>query len=331
MLSDILNSHPDILSISELFILQGRALFHFRRLTGNEMWGIVSRQTRAQRRQLGSHSDALLYPAGTPRGRYAGAEIPPISWVALPHLTDRPDDLLDELEPVIRSQPRQPAADHYRAMFAWLRRKFNRKIWVERSGGSGMYAPRLARMFPEAKFVHLYRDGRDTAVSMKNHPVFREAMRYVVTMKEYGVDALTPMTGGSGPAFRNWAMLRAQLFLYAVFLFHRTRNREFALSAFGKFWSDVVDRADRFLDTLPPARVLRVRFEDLQSEPEREIARFARFLDPSLDDPDWVKEAAQIPRPTPSKLGGLAPAERTALTEACRSSLERLGYDLRNP
>ena len=328
MLSDILNSHPDILSISELFILQGRALFHFRRLTGNEMWSIVSRQTRAQRRQLGSHSDALLYPVGTPRGRYAGAEIPPISWVALPHITDRPDDLLDELEPVVRSQPRQYAADHYRAMFAWLRRKFDRKVWVERSGGAGMYAPRLAAMFPEAKFIHLYRDGRDTAMSMKKHPVFREAMRYIATMREYGVDALKPMTGVSGHAFRDWALLRTQLLVYVVFLFGRTRNREFTLPEFGKFWSDIVDLADRFLDTLPPEKVLRVRFEDMQSEPEKEIARLARFLDPSLEDPEWVKKAARIPRPASSKLGDLVPAERAALTEACRSSLERLGYDL---
>ncbi len=329
MLSDVLNSHPDILSISELFILQGRALFHFRRLTGNEMWSIVSRQTRAQRRQLGSHSEALLYPVGTPRGRYAGARIPPISWVTLPHITDRPDDLLDELEPVIRSQPRQYAADHYRAMFTWLRRKFGRKVWVERSGGAGMYAPRLAKMFPEAKFIHLYRDGRDTAMSMKKHPVFREAMRYIVTMREYGVDALKPMTGVSGHAFRDWAMLRTQLLVYIVFLFGRTRDREFTLPEFGKFWSDIVDLADRFLDTLPPEKVLRVRFEDMQSEPEKEIARLARFLDPSLEDPEWVKEAARIPRPTPSKLGDLIPAERAALTESCRSSLERLGYDLR--
>ena len=143
MLSDILNSHPDILSISELFILQGRALLNFRRLTGNEMWSIVSKQTRAQRRQLDSHSDALLYPVGTPRGRYSGADIPPVSWVTLPHITDRPDALLDELEPLIRSQPRQFAADHYRAIFAWLCRKFDRKLWVERSGGTGMYVHRF--------------------------------------------------------------------------------------------------------------------------------------------------------------------------------------------
>ena len=329
MLSDIFNSHPDILSISELFILQGRALFNFRRLTGNEMWSIVSRQTRAQRLQLSTDSDALLYPVGTPRGRYAGAEIPPISWVALPHITDRPDDLLDELEPVIRSQPRQYAADHYRAMFAWLRRKFDRKVWVERSGGAGMYAPRLAKMFPEAKFIHLYRDGRDTAISMEKHPVFREAMRYIVTMREYGVDALKPMTGVSGNSFQDWAKLRTQLLIYVVFLFNRARDRELTLPEFGKFWSDIVDLADRFLDTLPPEKVLRVRFEDVQCNPEKEIARIVRFLDPSLEDPQWVQEAARIPRPTRSRLGDLVPAERAALTESCRWSLERLGYDLR--
>ena len=329
MLSDILNSHPDILSISELLILQGRALFHFRRLSGNEMWNIISKQTRAQRQQLDRHSDALLYPVGTPRGRYSGTEIPPISWVTLPHITDRPDDLLDELEPLIRSQPRQYAADHYRVMFSWLCRKFDRKLWVERSGGAGMYVQRLAKMFPEAKFIHLYRDGRDTVVSMRKHPVFREAVRYIVTMRGYGVDSLKPMTGASANAFRDWAALRSQLLIYIVFLFNRAKERELLLAEFAKFWSDVVDMADRFLDTLPPEKVLRVRFEDIQKEPQKEIARLVRFLDPSLDDPEWVNRAARIPRPTRSKLGDLAPAERAALTESCRGSLERLGYDVR--
>lgn len=329
MLSDILNSHPDILSVSELFVLQGRALFNFRRLTGNEMWSIVSKQTRAQRRQLDSHSEALLYPAGTPRGRYSGADIPPISWVTLPHITDRPDALLDELEPLIRAQPLQHAADHYRAIFAWLCRKFDRKVWVERSGGTGMYVHRFARMFPEARYIHLYRDGRDTAVSMKKHPVFREALRYFLTMRGYGMDAMKPMTGASGNAFRDWAVLRSQLLIYLVFLFNRARKRELPLPEFGKFWSDVVDMTDRFLDALPPEKVLRVRFEDMQNEPEKEIAHLARFLDPSLEDPEWVKKAAGIPRPTPSRVADLAPAERAALTESCRSSLDRLGYDPR--
>jgi len=329
MLSDILNSHPDILSVSELFILQGRALFNFRRLTGNEMWDIVSKQSRAQRRQLDSHSDALLYPVGTPHGRYSGTDIPPISWVTLPHITDRPDDLLDELEPLIRSQPRQHAADHYRAIFAWLCRKFDRKVWVERSGGAGMYLYRLARMFPEARFIHLYRDGRDTSISMKKHPVFREALHYFSTMQGYGMDAMKPMTGASGNAFRDWAILRLQLLVYLLFLFNKARDRELPLPEFGKFWSDVVDMTDRFLDTLPPEKVLRVRFEDMQNEPEKEIARLARFLDPSLEDPEWVKKAASIPRPTRSRLEDLVSAERAALTESCRRSLERLGYDLR--
>ncbi len=328
MLSDILNSHPGILSISELFVLQGRALFNFRRLTGSEMWSIVSKQTWAQRRQLGSHSDAMLYPAGTPRGRYAGGDIPPISWVALPHITDRPDALLDELEPLIRSQPLQHAADHYRVMFAWLCRKFDHRVWVERSGGTGMYVHRLARMFPEARFIHLYRDGRDTAISMKKHAVFRESLRYILTMSGYGMDAIKPLTGVSGNAFRDWATLRSQLLVYLIFLFNRAKGRDISLPEFGRFWSDVVDLTDRFLDTLPPEKVLRVRFEDMQNEPEKEIARLARFLDPSLEDVEWVKNAAKIPRPTRSRLGDLSPAERAALTESCRRSLDRLGYNV---
>ena len=96
-----------------------------------------------------------------------------------------------------------------------------------------------------------------------------KAMRYIATMREYGVDALKPMTGVSGHAFRDWALLRTQLLVYIAFLFGRTRNREFTLPEFGKFWSDIVDLADRFLDTLPPEKVLRVRFETCRANRRR--------------------------------------------------------------
>jgi hypothetical protein len=35
------------------------------------------------------------------------------------------------------------------------------RAWVERSGGSLLYMSQLADLFRDAKFGHLYRDGRE--------------------------------------------------------------------------------------------------------------------------------------------------------------------------
>jgi hypothetical protein len=44
---------------------------------------------------------------------------------------------------------------------------------VERSASSLHLIPLLHAQFPAARFVHLYRDGPDCALSMSRHPAFR--------------------------------------------------------------------------------------------------------------------------------------------------------------
>jgi hypothetical protein len=50
---------------------------------------------------------------------------------------------------------------------------FGGTVAVERSGMSLSSVSWLREMFPDAKFVHLFRHGPDTAVSMSEHTGFR--------------------------------------------------------------------------------------------------------------------------------------------------------------
>ena len=90
----------------------------------------------------------------------------------------------------------------------------------------------------------------------------------------------------------------------------------------------LIGKGHRLFGHLPPDRLLNLRFEDVQAEPEAQIRRLIRFSDPALEDGTWLREVCAIPRPTLSKFQRLGNAERTALTEACRPGLERLGYPL---
>ncbi len=102
----------------------------------------------------------LLYPFDDPKARFDATTLPPIMAVALPHVTDRYEDLYDEVERFVRAQPKALPGDHFRALFNWLTARLGKKLWIERSGGSLFMASRLLRHFPEARVVHLFRVSR---------------------------------------------------------------------------------------------------------------------------------------------------------------------------
>lgn len=46
----------------------------------------------------------------------------------------------------------------------------------------------------------------------------------------------------------------------------------------------MIERGHRLFGHFPPDRLLNVRFEEVQVEPEVQIRRLIRFIDPSLED-----------------------------------------------
>ena len=123
-----------------------------------------------------------------PGARFTERGLPPILATALPHITDSCEELLDELETVVRAQPGQSSADHFRDLFEWLGARFGNEVQVERGGASRLFASRLLRHFPEARVIHVYCDGRGTALSMSNHPTCRARLALSRVHRPWGVD-----------------------------------------------------------------------------------------------------------------------------------------------
>ncbi len=321
MVSNILNTHPRVLSVSEFFSVTGLAAFRRRRRSGQWMWQLFSRQNAALRFQLQYEYEETLYPFDHPGARFTRADVPPIMCATLPHLTDRHEELYDELEAVVHGFPRQPPADHYRQLFTCLCRRFNRDLWVERSGPSLMWGYTMLRQFPEARVIHLYRDGRDTAISMSRHHAFRTA---VASLRTSPINLLKLLRHD-----RTWETLMLWQSAIDRFVpFRRLPLDKLELADFGTFWSKLVEHSTRLFDRLPSESVLNVKFEDIQADPESEIRRLIRFISPALEDDAWIQEASSIPRPTRSRFTQLERHEQTALTEACRPGLEQLGYTI---
>ena len=200
MISDVLNLHPDVLSLSEVFSLLGPLALFRKRLSGRAMWALCSRQNPALRVLLSADPipSEILYPFDDPHARYSTQNVPPILCAMLPHLTPDYENLYDDLEPVVRARSKANLADQYRFLFEWLREHFERRVWVERSGGSLLSVPRLRRLFPEARVVHVYRDGRDTALSMSRHPAFQVTLATLDKLQRLGLKPLEN-TAEAGP------------------------------------------------------------------------------------------------------------------------------------
>lgn len=125
----------------------------------------------------------------------------------------------------------------------------------------------IAAMVPEAKVLHILRDGRDVAVSWMHH------------LRKTGVDLVDGMDLGEEEAAADPAA--------GDRLFTDVRIRVVAES-----WARHALRASEDGPRLFGERYAEVRYEDLLSRPEEEFARVFRFLGASAD-PGTVRRCVE--------------------------------------
>ena len=328
MFSDMVRRHPGLLSLSEFWPVMSSLALRGGRLTGEEVFrrlGVLPPAGRALMKN-GLIIDEFLYPLGE-GARYRPEEVPPILCTTLPHLTDDHERLWDELAPVVRRRGEDSLGNHYRFVFEWLARRFGKRAWIERSGASLLFVPTLARLFPDARFVHLYRDGRDTAISFSGHHFFRLRVRAARLMRRVGLDPFAP-DNWVGTSWWLPAFERVRFRFFSRRLYQGTR---YPLEEFGRFWSGMIERGVRYLEELPAERVLSLRIEAVVESPREETRRFIEFVGDEFVDDKWLGEVAAMPRKRPPSRLRLAPAEHARLAEACAPGQELLGYDNRVP
>ncbi len=323
-LSTILNTHPEVLSLNEYMASVGDTVFLQGRLSGEDFWARIAAPTPyfASMIRSGLPMPEFLYTRRPGRYSTDPAGIPALSLMVLPHLSDDPDALLDELAAEVVIWPERTAAEQHHALFAWLAERFGRAAAVERSGYSTGWAPGLRAAYPHAKFVHLFRDGPDCALSMSRHPGYRVITLLREIRERTGVEdfgELTPEHRASLPP--ELAPLLGDRFDPAL-----VRDRDFPLPRFGALWSELVVEATEFLAGLPAGQGMSLAYEDLLDDPRSELRRLAAFI--GIEPlPQWLDDACA--RLDGSRRGSaerqLSAPEFEALRSSCAPGARALG------
>jgi hypothetical protein len=321
MLSNMLRLNPDILSLSEFFSLLMPDPFPPGELDAAAYWRLLTEPWTFFRHayRLGLRVPEFLHGPGQ-GGRFTPATgIPPIMVTALPHLSDDPDGLYDEVEAFVAGLTPAPVARQHRRLFAWLSDRLGARVWVERSGSSLMYVSQLAVLFSEAKFVHLYRDGRECAYSFSRHPLYR--LGVVSMMLDSGLGMSPYMSDDQRPDLVP-PDLRA--FMPETFDRDAFERLEVPVAQTAQFWSDMIMPALDVLASLPSERVLQLSYEDLVAEPRQALGRLARFAGLPHADAGWLDRAVRLAEPRSPRWPTLPRDQINELTRVCDPAMRRL-------
>jgi putative sulfotransferase len=185
-----------------------------------------------------------------------------------------------------------------------------------------LFVPSLAKLFPEARFVHLHRDGRDAAISMRRHPFFRLSVRFAQAFDVMGLDPYRPpFLFGSSRLYPLFETLMGPLMPVDRWL-----REAPALETLGAHWSRTIAGGVSLLSALPADRVLTLRYKDILERPCAPLARRMEFLGPEYADRTWLAAAGRLPRRPTSDWRRLPADQQDRLSAACRQGLTILGY-----
>lgn len=317
LLSNILKEDERILSLSEFFISLSPFAFHKEELDGKEFWDILA-TPRLKATQM------VRYGIGIAEFLYQSQEgTPPILLTTLPHISREPEQLFLALKQFVQQLSEDQLANQYLRLFEWLCRRFNKQIWVERSGGSLGFIPSLLALFPNAKFVHITRDGRECAMSMSRHNAFRLLLIQLMVKEITGLDPyISPIPEEQLEQLGELTTLLPDRFDVAAY-----HNFSLPVERFGYWWSSQIITGLQHMRNIPQEHVLNLRYEDLLSNPREQITRLFSFIIENFDNEYLIERASSMIEANKTLTWiHLEDDERKKLFEACEPGLRLLKY-----
>jgi hypothetical protein len=344
MLARVLNLHPDVLSVNELIanlmrVMHERA-FPISVMDGAELWRMLESPFHFFDAVIrdGVPYPELCYPYGSGRFDPAsgplwpgaptepGRGVPIISHTTLPILTDDPDALFDRLAAEVPTWPARPAADQYRALFGFLAGLVGGKVVVERSSTSLSLVPLLRQQFPEARFVHMYREGPDCALALSRHPLFRMAGFRAEAIRATGLTSWEEIETEGRRLYEQGKLPKEFTGLIAwPFNAERFMSYDLPLPFFGGMWSRALKEGLQGLSELPAGTWTSLAYEDLIKSPGAELTRLAGHI--GVEAPaEWLTAAGELigARQAGPGIAELDPGALAALRKSCEPGTQAI-------
>lgn len=198
---------------------------------------------------------------------------------------------IDQVEPA--GHPNPARIDRLRTTFQTTRRYGGGRLLVSKYLANNHYIPALVKLFPNARFVEIVRDGRAVAYSLSRVHWWQDSLIWW-----YGGTPGTWRAEGRDP----WELC-------------------------ARYWVRELAVIDEGLTAVPASQRLEMRYEELVAEPiptARRIAAFAGLP----EDPDWTRELGRLsyPNKNESWRTRLAPSAREHVEAIQHGDLRRLGY-----
>jgi LPS sulfotransferase NodH len=190
----------------------------------------------------------------------------------------------------------------------------SRRRLIDKTPRNSLRVSFVDALFPDARYVHLVRDGRENVNSLINAWRTPRYRTYRLPHSIEGVD-------------RDWW----KFVLYPGWQADSAGPLEIVCA---KQWAASNEHALRDLEAVGD-RAVRVRYEDLVDAPETEVARVLEFLGVAFDDALRAKAAAVrttpvnvVTPPEPGKWRKENPSEIEAIESLIAPAMEALSYEV---
>lgn len=236
----------------------------------------------------------------------------------------------DELDPATCTEGMARAIRLALMRQAGMGRNESHRLLLEKSVPNALRVPYVARVFPQARFIHLIRDGRDVVESAYRNWTARPDFRYLL-----GKARTFPL--------RNW---RYALWYGGHLMAGSSGDRRLARTWGPRYlgidrdlqalplevvaarqWMRCIERAREGLAALAAEQVLEIRYEDL-ARSSAPLEHAARFLD-LPDSPAVVaryKARLQAPGPQAGWQKTFTGEQRRRVLDEIGPTLDELGY-----
>lgn len=131
-------------------------------------------------------------------------------------------------------------------IFGLAMNETEKKRWLEKTPTNILYMKELLEIFPEAKLIHIYRDGRDVAASI--------------------------IANGFWPIWKNDVLP----------VYTRLKNRSVKNCAI--YWREFLRFGFKQAQDLPPNRCIHIKMEDLMAKTEETLREICDFVDETFDE-----------------------------------------------